>query len=158
MKRFVLPLLAALLMGTVASSCKKDVPEPISFNSSEARILECEVVTGDWAFSATDGWYYKQAWDAIDSYTMDYGTVNTFLCVTKGGVETQYQLPYIFTQELPDASNNTVFQPRTVSFALEEGYVKYMVNDIGEWYDQVNQPPTLYFRTVVNYPVTYTTK
>lgn len=144
MKKFILPVLAALLMGVFSTSCQKDDV----IESMNTVWTEFTVTNDQWTVDAATGdLVCSLRWDVLDDYVLKCGNVQAYLYE---GVR-QVPLPYIY----PVTFSNGEVRPLEIRFDFEEGVITFIVTDCGEYLTPQNSLLTMRFRAVCTYPVNY---
>lgn len=151
MKKFILPLMAALLMGVSFTSCEKEY----LIQSTNTEVGTVTISNSDW--SVFPGNMYESqyleaevSWDAITPDVLDYGNVNVYVYAGNK----QFSLPYVcpITYTLSDGSQIVVAE--NVKFYLKPGKIYIVMQDLdGELPEGYIEDMT--FRIVVTYPVNY---
>ena len=148
MKKFILPILAALLMGVFSSSCEKDNV----IESMNTVWTEFTVTNDQWSVDTqTDDLVCSLRWDVLTDYVLKCGNVQAYLYEGSR----QVPLPYIYPVTFTDGNGNAQVRPMNIRFDMEEGIITFIITDCGEF---LTDPVTLYtmrFRAVCTYPVTY---
>lgn len=158
MKKVLLPVLAALMMGFLMVSCHKE------------RIVEFESMNTVWAdFTVTnDLWdvdpntgdlVCSMKWDVLTEDILKCGNVQVYFYEGVHQVPLPYSYPVTFTAY---DSTNTPYdyvQPLTIRFDVEKGTISFLVTDYPIWSDDFVTDPvsllTMRFRAVCTYPVNY---
>ena len=147
MKKFILPVLAALFMGVFSTSCEKD-----RFIESVNTVWTEFTVTNDqWERDANDDLVCSMKWDVITDYVLKCGNVNAYLYE---GVR-QVPLPYLYPVPFSDNAGNTIYQPLEVRYDFEKGIISFIITDCGKYLTPQNTLLTMRFRAVCTYPVEY---
>ena len=151
MKKFILPLMAAVLMGVTFTSCEKEY----LIQSTNTEVGTVTISNSDW--SVFPGNMYESqyleaevSWDAITPDVLDYGNVNVYVYAGNK----QFSLPYVcpITYTLSDGTQIVVAE--NVKFYLKPGKIYIVMQDLdGELPEGYIEDMT--FRMVVTYPVNY---
>lgn len=153
MKKFILPVLAAMVMGLFSTSCEKD-----RFIESVNTVWTEFTVTNDqWEVNqATDDLVCSLRWDVIDDYVLQCGNVQAYLYEVQNGTTRQVPLPYVYPFEFTDpTTGNPVVLPQEVRFTIEKGVITFVITDCGDLLVNPAVLRTMRFRAVCTYPVEY---
>ena len=148
MRKFILPVLAALVMGLTCPSCEKDdVIESVNTVWAEF------TVTNDmWVVDQqTDDLVCSMQWDVLDNYVLTCGNVQAY--IYEG--DRQVPLPYIYPVTFVDNNGNDQVRPLNIRFDFEKGVITFIVTDCGEFLTNPVNLYTMRFRAVCTYPVNY---
>ena len=148
MRKFILPVLTALVMGLTCTSCERDdVIESVNTVWSEF------TVTNDmWVVDQnTDDLFCSMQWDVLDDYVLKCGNVQAY--IYEG--ERQVPLPYIYPVTFVDNNGNDQVRPLNIRFDFEKGVITYIVTDCGEFLTNPVNLYTMRVRAVCTYPVNY---
>ncbi len=148
MKKFILPVLAALTMGLFSTSCEKD-----RFIESVNTVWTEFTVTNDqWVVDQqTDDLVCSLRWDVITDYVLKCGNISAYLYE---GTR-QVPLPYVYPVTFFDNAGNTYVRPLEVRFDFEKGVISFIITDCGEYLTDPVTLKTMRFRAVCTYPVEY---
>lgn len=145
--RFLLPVLAALLMGTVASSCGR---EPAAFESTNTRVMQQTIYWNQW-ISDPEYMYVTLDWDALTEDVLNYGSVVAY--VYEG--TRQCPLPHVIPITYNTASGDIVV-PENLRFDLEPGKITFIMQDLdGNLPEGLENSAPITFRAVATVPVQY---
>lgn len=148
MRKFILPLLAALVMGVTSTSCEKDNV----IESMNTVWTEFTVTNDMWAVDqSTDDLVCSLRWDALDNYVLRCGNVQAYLYEGSR----QVPLPYIYPVTFVDTAGNDQVRPMNIRFDIEEGVISFIITDCGEYLTDPRNLYTMRFRAVCTYPVNY---
>lgn len=149
MKKFILPVLAALTIGLFSTSCEKDR----FIESMNTVWTEFTVENWQWEVNqATDDLVCSLRWDVIDDYVLKCGNVQAYLYEVQNGITRQVPLPYIYPFTFTDYDE---VLPQEVRFTIEKGVITFVITDCGHLLVDQNVLPTMHFRAVCTYPVEY---
>lgn len=149
MKRFILPVLAAVLMGLAATSCTKDY---IVMESMNTKWAEFTVTNDMWLRdNSTDDLVCSMEWNVINENVLKSGNVQAYLY--EG--ERQVPLPYVYPVSFIDDDGNEFWRPLNVRFDVENGIISFIITDCGEFLTEAVSLYTMRFRAVCTYPVLY---
>lgn len=144
MKKLILPVLAALLMGLFSTSCHKDDV----IESMNTVWTEFTVTNDMWTVDqATDDLVCSLEWDVLTDYVLRCGNVQAYMYE---GVR-QVPLPYVY----PVTFSNGEVRPLEIRFDFEKGIITFIVTDCGEYLTDQTTLLTMRFRAVCTYPVNY---
>ena len=156
MKRIIMPVIAALFVGLMATSCEK---ETIVLQGPTGSVESMHTVWAEFAVT-NDMWQEDNAtqdlvaslqWDVINSNVLQSGNVQAYLY--EGA--RQVPLPYIYPVTFIDDAGNEFVRPLNVRFDIEEGVISFIITDCGEFLTDPVTLKTMRFRAVCTYPVTY---
>ena len=148
MRKFFLPVLAALVMGLTCTSCEKD-----DVIESMNTVWHEFTVTNDmWSVDqSTDDLFCSMQWDVLDDYVLKCGNVQAY--IYEG--ERQVPLPYVYPVTFVDNNGNDQVRPVNIRFDFEKGVITFIVTDCGEFLTNPVNLMTMRFRAVCTYPVNY---
>lgn len=157
MKKFVLPLVAAVVMVLTATSCAKE--EIVSFESMNTVWDEFTVTNDMWGVDPSTGdLVCSQQWDVLTRGVLECGNIQVYLYEGTRQVPLPYSYPVTF-QVTDSTGTHDYVQPLTVRFDVEEGVVSFLVTDYPIWFNDLLTDPrdllTMRFRAVCTYPVDY---
>lgn len=148
MRKFILPVLVALVMGTSFTSCEKD--EVIE--SMNTVWTEFTVTNDKWSVDPnTDDLVCSLRWDVLTDYVLQCGNVQAY--IYEGN--RQVPLPYVYPVTFVDGNGNDQVRPLNIRFDFEEGIITFIVTDCGEFLTDPVNLLTMRFRAVCTYPVNY---
>ena len=153
MKKFIMPLLAALVIGVTSTSCQKE-----NFIESVNTVwTEFTVENWQWEVNpANDDLVCSLRWDVLSDYVLKCGNVQAYLYEVQNGITRQVPLPYVYPFEFSDpTTGNPVIYPQEIRFTIEKGAITFVVTDCGDLLVNQNVLPTMRFRAVCTYPVQY---
>ncbi len=145
MKKVIIPILAAFIVGIFSTSCARDEFRP--------EVLLQTVQKNQWQEDGDDLVYSVQ-WPAIDGHMLRYGNVNGYVIeYLDNGTSRQVPMPYVFpvTFYLPDGSTATYGE--NVRLDFEYGVVTFVISDLGDLLRAQNDLPTFNFRVVATVPL-----
>lgn len=143
--KFILPLLAAVLMGVSMTSCSDEY-----FGDSNTRAMQVTVYWNDWVDDGQTAYLYAEVpWNAITIDVLNYGNVAAY--VYDG--DYQCPLPYVIPVTYTTASGNIVVA-ENISYDLSPGKITFRMQDLdGGMPEGLTNSAPLTFRVVVNMPV-----
>lgn len=143
--KFILPLLAAVLMGVSMTSCSDEY-----FGDSNTRAMQVTVYWNDWVDDGQTSYLYAEVpWNAITIDVLNYGNVAAY--VYDG--DYQCPLPYVIPVTYTTASGNIVVA-ENISYDLSPGKITFRMQDLdGGMPEGLTNSAPLTFRVVVNMPV-----
>ena len=145
MKKFVLPLMATLVLGAMFGSCTRDV----LIESVETYVYTKDVSDGEWK-TESNYLYASFEWPALTNAVLAYGNVNAY--VYENG--RQNTLPYLYPMEVGLDDGSTTIVPEQVSFDYERGIITFKLQDL-DGGPVEGRIPTMSFRAVATVPVQY---
>jgi hypothetical protein len=156
--KFLTKALAVVLLGLATASCGR---EPISFESTNSRIMEQEVYWNQWDDYVDGDVQYKYVtfdWNAISTDVLNYGTVNAYVYETDAVGTHQCPLPYSFPILYTDDNGVPFFVPTNFRYILEPGKITFIREDLdgGAIGSTMDYTAPLTFRAVATVPVQYT--
>ncbi|MBP3762653.1 MAG: hypothetical protein J6I49_02105 [Bacteroidales bacterium] len=151
MKKILLPMLAALLMGTAFTSCST---EEVILESSVVRVKEVTVYHSDWVLQ--DGLNY--AYCEVDWPVLTDGVVyggNVVVYVYDNSL--QNPLPYVYPTNVVYDDGTTGIVGENLRFDMEPGRITLIMQDLDGYQPQINREntPSMTFRIVATIPVKY---
>ena len=143
--RFILPVLLALVMGVMGTSCSDEY-----FGDSNTRVMEVPVAWNQWFDDGTTAYLYAEVpWDAITVDVLNYGNVAAY--VYDG--EYQCPLPHIYPV-CYTTNTGDVYVPENITFDLAPGKVTFRMQDLdGGMPEGLAGSRPITFRVVVTMPV-----
>ncbi|MBP5546464.1 MAG: hypothetical protein J6X59_04195 [Bacteroidales bacterium] len=148
MRKIILPVLAALVLGVSFSSCQKD--EVIE--SMNTVWTEFTVTNDMWVVDQqTDDLVCSMQWDVLTDYVLKCGNVQAY--IYEG--TRQVPLPYVYPVTFTDANGDPQVRPLNIRFDFEKGIITFIVTDCGEFLTNPVNLYTMRFRAVCTYPVNY---
>ena len=129
MRKALLPLLAAIVLGLGFTSCEHQT----------MKSTEVTVRSNDWVQPVNTNYYIATfSWDELDEDVVDFGTVNAYLI--EGG--RQNLLPYVYPVDYStyDQNGNVVGQPLFIAENLRFDYTYGTISFIMQ--DMDNNAPT----------------
>ncbi len=152
-KGLLIPMIA-VAMSAIFSSCDdKEMLESV-----HSRYAEFTVTNDMWYIDNNDEFRCDFKWNAIDEYLLQYGTVEAYKYESYNQGERQVPLPYIYPVAFNDGTGNTIYQPLNIRFDIEEGYISFIVADVGDisLYQTIRSSlETMRFRAVATVPTQY---
>ena len=141
----IVPLLLALLMGVMGTSCSEQY-----FGDSNTRVMETTVYWNEWYDDGeTPYLYVDREWNAITPDVLRVGNVAAY--VYDG--EYQCPLPHIVPITYTTATGVDVV-PENISFDLTPGKVSFRMQDLdGGMPEGLANTAPITFRVVVTMPV-----
>ncbi|MBR4738615.1 MAG: hypothetical protein IK058_01285 [Bacteroidales bacterium] len=143
---FLLPALAALLMGLTMTSCHKEY-----FGDTNTRAMTVTVKGTDWFDDLTSPYFYAEVpWDAITLDVLNFGNVAAYLY----DGDLQCPLPHTVVVNYTDINNIVTPTPETFTYDLSPGLVKFRLMDHdGDVPRNTASMAPVTFRVVVTMPV-----
>jgi hypothetical protein len=151
MKKLLMPLLATLFVGVMATSCEDEY----IIESMNTKVGTVTVVDSDWTSfpgSNIEGRYLQAEieWPVLTQTVLDWGNVNVYVYVGNK----QYSLPYVCPVTYTMTDGSQVVVAENIKFYLLPGHVYIVMQDLdGEMPDGYIEPMT--FRMVATWPVDY---
>lgn len=149
--RFLLPVMAALLIGAFTTSCDR---EPVAFESTNTRVMQQTIYWNQWRDYVNNDVNYKYVtldWDAITTDALNYGSVVAY--VYDG--ENQCPLPHV-TPITYNTTTGPIVVAENIRFDLEPGKITFIMQDLdGALPDGLENTAPITFRAVVTVPVQY---
>lgn len=142
----ILPLLLALVTGTLATSCSDEY-----FGDSNTRVMdEIIIYWNQWVDDGETAYLYVDVpWDAITPDVLRHGNVAVYI------YDGDYQcpLPHIYPVCYTTATGNT-YVPENITFDLSPGKISFRMQDLdGGMPEGLQNSAPIMFRAVVNMPV-----
>ena len=153
MKKFLLPLMAILVMGVLATSCKK---KDYYIESVNTEVGTVTVTNEDWVEFPGNGVNeapYLQAridWSVLTQNVLDYGNVNVYVYVN----DKQFSLPYVYPVTYTENDGSKVTVAENLKFYLKPERLYLVMQDLDGvlpdgYIDDIN------IRIVATWPVNY---
>ena len=144
--RFILPVLAALLLAAGLTSC-----EPEYFGDSNTRVMQTTVYWNQWIDDGQTNYLYCELdWPALNTEVLTYGSITAY--VYDG--DYQNPLPYVIPITYTLASGATVVVPENIRYDLQPGKITFIMQDLdGNMPEGIVNSAPLTFRAVINMPV-----
>lgn len=142
---FILPLLLALFMGVMGTSCSDEY-----FGDSNTRVMEVTIHWNEWYDDGVTSYLYVDApWQAITPDVLRVGNVAAY--VYDG--DYQCPLPHIYPVCYNTPGGN-VYVPENITFDLSPGKVSFRMQDLnGGMPEGLENSAPITFRVVVTMPV-----
>lgn len=155
--KFLTTALAVLLLGATVTSCDD---EPVTFESTNTRVMEQEVFWNQWGDYVEGDIQYKYVtfdWNAITTDVLNYGTVNAYVYETDAVGTHQCPLPYSFPIAYTDDLGQTFYVATNFRYILEPGKITFIREDLdgGPIGNTMDYTAPLTFRAVASVPVQY---
>ena len=141
--RFILPVLAALLLSIGMTSCEEEY-----FGDSNTRVME--VTIDRWYDDGQMPYlYHEVSWNALTTDVLTYGNISAY--VYDG--DYQNPLPYIVPITYNLAGGGVAIVPENIRYDLMPGKITFIMQDLdGNMPEGVASIPPMTFRVVVNMP------
>ena len=154
MKKFLLPLLAAITLGLTATSCERE-PRQVLLESSGTRVAEVTVKYDDWVKddNGVNYVYCPVDWDVLSDHVVYDGNVSVY--VYENG--RQNPLPYVYPVNVTYDDGTTGVIGENLRFDLEVGRLTIIMQDLDGYKPEISRAncPDMTFRIVATAPINY---
>lgn len=143
--RFLIPVLAALLMGVSMTSCESEY-----FGDSNTRVMQSTIYWNQWIDDGQTPYLYCELdWPALTPDVLTYGSIVAY--VYDGDL--QCPLPHVIPITYTTATGDIVV-PENIRYDLQVGKITFIMQDLdGEMPEGITNSAPLTFRAVINMPV-----
>lgn len=146
MKKFILPLLASVILGMTVSSCaKEEMLDSVNIYTAEY------IAYWDKWTPLEDCLAQQVSWPDLTEDIIKYGTVSVYAFADPGAdFGVQYPLPDILP--LP---HGTEIIPRVLRYEIQPGYITFYMQDLNRVVPDITNDSPIKFRMVASVPVRY---
>ena len=150
MKKFILPLLLALGIGVLTTSCDDEV----LLESTNTFYKQVTLNWNNW-YRSSDGYMlvHEEPWNALTADVLNYGNVNAY--VYDG--DRQCPLPYVYPIDYYDNTGTYIgTTPTNLRVEFEPGKIIFIREDLdGNPVGDITGDDPIVFRVVATVPVEY---